>query len=70
MKLKLFHTLMEDALLFTQQSRYFVVFSQGLVIGMYDTFTDNPDDVIQEKSQIYTDLTWKYVEKPIKIKQD
>jgi len=60
----------EDALLFTQQSSYFVVFAHNHAIGNYDTSTHKPEEIIQEKSQTYTNLTWKYVEEPVKIKQD
>lgn len=60
---------MEDALLFTQQSRYFVVFSNDRAIGTYDTFAHKPEDVIQEKNQTYANVTWKYADEPVKIKK-
>jgi hypothetical protein len=61
---------MEDVLLFTQYARYFVVYSNGITLGIYDILVDKPNDIIHEKSQTYTGLTWKYVGEPVKIKTE
>jgi hypothetical protein len=65
---------MEDYLLLTQQEhhlpRYFIILSNDKIIGIYDTFVKKPTDVIQENSHIHTNLTWKYVDEPVKMKKD